>query len=74
MGLGRGQRLCKGPDARVRLVCLRDRRRLVCGSGMQRARGEWRPMRVARWAGTSPRDGEERLGFYSRGSGSYRRD
>lgn len=36
--------------------------------------GEWRPMRVARWAGTSPRDGEERLGFYSRGSGSYRRD
>lgn len=71
MGLG------KGPEARARMVCLRNRRRLVCGSGMQRVRGEWRQMR---WRGgqgpdrTASRDGEERLGFYSRGSGSYRRD
>lgn len=40
--LGRGYSECKGPEARVS----RDRRRLVCGSGMQWVRREWRQMRV----------------------------
>lgn len=48
--MGRGYSECKGPEARVS----RNRRRLVCGSGMQWVRRAWRQMRVEEWIGARP--------------------